>query len=437
MLETVREFGVERLTASGELDVVLRWHAEYFSGFAARAEPELTGADQFVWFGRLERDHANLRMALDWTIGHNPAIGLEMAAALIRFWDHRSHVRDGQRWLEAALSASGDLSPSLRAKALWGAGVLADSAGDYERAENSLVESLTLAKLAGDGYVTGFALGALGTVALHHGDLERAATLAEEGLAHQRAVGDTDAIAALLGNLGSIAFFQGDYAKAMTHAEESLALYRSLGSVHGTASVLSHVGRALLELGDYERAEAMLSEGLLLSWQVGNKWYTIAALEGLAGTATARGEWERAARLFGAVEAIAKANGVAVHPADRATNERYIATIRSHLDGATFARAGDVESAVSLEQVISEALKKTSPVVNAPVAPDPAVTAGLTGRELDVLRLLAQGLSDRDIAAMLFLSPRTIGGHITNLLSKLELDSRTAAAVFAVRHGLA
>ena len=105
-----------------------------------------------------------------------------MAGALIRFWDHHSHVREGQSWLEAALASSGDLPPAPRAKALWGAGVLAIGTGDYERAERWLSEGVALAREAGDRYVLGFLQGELGTVALHDGDLERATELHEEGL---------------------------------------------------------------------------------------------------------------------------------------------------------------------------------------------------------------------------------------------------------------
>ncbi len=438
MLETVREFGLERLAASGESENIQRAHARYYADLAARAEPELTGADQLAWFARLETEHANLRAALAWAIPHDPETGLAMAGALIRFWDHHSHVSDGRHWLETALATSGDLPPAPRAKALWGAGVLAEGAGDYVRAKDCLRESLELARVAGDRYVIGFALGALGYLSLHHGDLVQAEALAEEGLVHVRAIGDDDAIAAVLGTLASVAFFQGNYARAVVRSEESLALYRGLGSVHGTASVLAHLGRALLEMGDHKRALAVLSESLVLSQRVGNKWYTVSALEGLAGAATAREDWEHAARLFGAVAALAEASGIASRPAHRATNDRLLAAVRTHLESTTFASAWEAGTALSLEHVVAEALRVADSAVIAasPLATShPAVAAGLTERERDVLHLLTQGLSDREIAATLSISPRTVNGHVTNLLGKLGVVSRTAAAAFAIRHG--
>jgi DNA-binding CsgD family transcriptional regulator/tetratricopeptide (TPR) repeat protein len=461
MLETVREYARERLATSGEEQIVQRAHAEYYARLAARAEPELTGADQVAWFERLEAEHANLRAALAWAIAHDPETGLGMADALIRFWDHHSHVREGQRWLEAALANSGALPPAPRAKALWGAGALAIGTGDYDRAERWLTEGVELARAAGDRYVLGFALGALGTVALHRGDLVRAAALPEEGLAHMRAVGDADAVAALLGNLASVALIRGDHAAAVAHAEEGLALYRALGSVHGAASVLGTLGRALLELGDHARALAVLGEGLDLSQRVGNKWYAISALEGLAAVATARGKWERAARLFGAVEALVEASGIAVHPADRATNERLLAAVRAHLAEAAFAAAWEAGRVLSPAEAADEALALAadlagegrveappdapSEATEAPAGPSPSPEAerpapvaalGLTPREVEALRLLAAGMTDREIAEALSISERTAGNHVQHAMQKIGVDSRTAAAVFAVRHAL-
>jgi predicted ATPase/DNA-binding NarL/FixJ family response regulator len=444
MLETIREFGLEQLKATNQLEVLQRVHATIYVRLAARAELELTGADQLAWFARLEAEHANLRAALAWAIAHEPATGLEMAGALIRFWDHHSHVREGQRWLAEALSRGSDLPPAPRAKALWGAGALAIGTGDYTGAERCLAESLALARVADDRYWMGFALGALGVVALHDGDLARASALAEEGLTHVRAVGDDDAIAALLGNLGNVAFFRGDHARAVARAEESLALYRALGSVHGAASVLSTLGRALLELGDHERAVAVLDEGLVLSQQIGNKWYTITALLGLAAAATVRREWERAARLFGAVEALTEASGIAMRLADRAASERLLATVRAHLNEATFAATWAAGKTLPPEAALADEPTQALEEALAPVATDDhvdevteaerAIFPGLTPRECDVLTLLAAGQSDSGIAAALAISERTAGNHVQHIMHKLGVKSRTAAALWAVRN---
>jgi len=159
----------------------------------------------------------------------------------------------------------------------------------------------------------------------------------------------------------------------------------------------------------------------------------------LAGEATARQEWERAARLFGAVEALTDASGMPIHPADRSVNTRYLRAIQTHLDETAFALAHEAGKTLSIEQIIVEVLEDdaAAPASAGPDPDSPAMATTLTERETEVLRLLVEGLSDREIADRLFLSPRTVGGYVTKLLTKLNLDSRTAAAVYAVRHNLA
>jgi non-specific serine/threonine protein kinase len=182
----------------------------------------------------------------------------------------------------------------------------------------------------------------------------------------------------------------------------------------------------------------MLSQGGAEKQRGGVRLYGAApCLAGIAGTAAALGQPKRAATLFGAVDAFCAANGVSLSPSDRAANERDLTAVRARLGEAAFAATWESGRAMPLEHVIAVALDADPDTLPAAPAVPGAAAVGLTAREAEVLRLLAQGLTDRDIAAALFLSPRTIGGHVTNLLAKLHLESRTAAAVFAHRHGLA
>ena len=439
MLETVREFGLEQLEVIAESDAVRQAHADYFAEIAQSAEPELTGRDQVTWLDRLDLNHSNLRAALAWKIDHDPEAGLGMAVALIRYWDHRSYAREGRRLLEEALSSSEVRSPALRSNALLGAGFLSDRTGDYDQAQHWLTQSLELAREAGDRYVTGYALGGLGNVALHNGDFSGAAASYREALEHVRAIDDEDAVASLLIGLGSIEFYRGELAAAQAHFVKSLEIYRAIGSVHGPASGLGHLGRTLLELGDLDQARELLREGLVLSNRVGKRWHVIVALAGLAGEATVRNQWGRAARLFGAVEALAEASGVTIHPADRAVNARYLDAIQAHLDQSAFDSAFESGKTLSVDQIIAEILEDEVSAEDVNVEPGPAhsaVALDLTPRELEVLRLVAAGRTDRMIATELSISPRTVGGHVTNILGKLGVESRTAAAAYAVRHGL-
>jgi predicted ATPase/DNA-binding CsgD family transcriptional regulator len=438
MLETLREFGLERLEERREAENARQAHAGFFLLLVERAEPELTGPRQLVWFDRLETEHANLRAALSWAIEQEPATGLRMASALIRFWDHHSHVSEGQQWLEAALAKSGNLTAS-RPLALWGLGVMAINAGDYDAAERLLTESLTLARAANDRYCTGFALNGLGSVALHHGELERATELHEEGWILLHEIGDKDGAAAVLGNLGYRALLRGDLDQAVARSEESLALYRELKSNHGAASMLGTLGRALLAQGKYEQATHPLKEGLLLSMEFGNKGYIAGSLGGLAVTSAALGQPESAVRLFAAVESLCEASNIVLAPFDRAMHQRSLDKIRDQLDGAIFEAMWASGRTAPLDQVIALAFGGDSST-ESPRAETSRLsqdgTPPLTAREAEVLRLLSGGLTDREIGEALFISTRTVNGHVTNLLAKLGLESRTAAAAYALRHGL-
>ena len=174
MLETVREYGLERLAASGETDATRRGHAAFFLALAERAEPELTGREQGIWLDRLEVEHDNLRAALGWALEHEGETALRLAAALWRFWADRSHLREGGRWLERALATAAPTVPASRLKALNGAGVIAMQLGDYQRAVALQEEGLALARAIGDQRGVSWALGDLAVVDAVRGNYERA-----------------------------------------------------------------------------------------------------------------------------------------------------------------------------------------------------------------------------------------------------------------------
>jgi DNA-binding CsgD family transcriptional regulator len=172
----------------------------------------------------------------------------------------------------------------------------------------------------------------------------------------------------------------------------------------------------------------------------GDRRFLTNALAGIASVAATRGQAERAARLYAATAVLREQLGLGTESWQRTRHERAIAAAREALPTAAFAAVWAAGEALPLEQAVAEALAAadpTPPPETDPAGPAQAPAAGLTPREVDVLRLLSGGLTDREIADVLFISPRTVGYHVTNLLSKLGLDSRTAAAAYAVRHGLA
>ena len=439
MLETIREYGLDRLAEDGGEVRARDAHLDHFLALAERAEPELTGPQQVDWLDRLEAEHYNMQAALGWALeaGRIEA-GLCLAGALLRYWEHHSHYAEERRWLEAALARSAGLPPGVRGKALHAVGVLAFLQGDHARAAEALAEADALYREAGNDYGAAFALNRLGTLALHAGDHQRAdATFARaEGLI--RAVGDADGIAAVLGQLGYAALVRGDHEGAFARLEESLAHYRAHGSKLGSGRVLIHLGRTFAARGEFGRALPLLKEALALTTEVGNRGYQAEGLEALAAAVARAGDPQRAARLWGAAAAMRAAIGAPLPPADRSWYDDELATLERRLGQEAFVAAMEAGRLLTPDEAITEAATvDIDPGGTAASNRTPsAETVGLTPREIEILRLLAAGLTNVEIAEALFISPRTASTHVGNIFGKIGVSSRSAAAAYAHRHGL-
>jgi predicted ATPase/class 3 adenylate cyclase len=344
LLETIRQYGLEKLDASGETPGVRARHLQWFLELAERAEPELQGADQSDWLGRLELEHDNLRAALDWTASRaqDAEVRARFAAALHRFWSMHGHLTEGRAWLEGAIKDDGpDAAPreemSPRAKALYGAGVLAFDQGDYARAEvlleqhlahargrddnvsaaralNHLAlihrtrgeyreavalleESQALCRATGQKWVRAQALHALALTVRRLEDYDRATALLEASLPLWRETGDKSGLAKSLAGLGVVARLRGDFAKARTLHEESLAAYRELGHKREVADALLSLGTVARNEGDYARAAALYEECLTISREMGRQLQVAAALVNLANVSHYQGDDDRAGTL--------------------------------------------------------------------------------------------------------------------------------------------
>ncbi len=439
MLETLREFGLERLAEAGEEEAARDVHLAHFLALANRAEPELTGPQQVVWLNRLEREHHNLLGALDWALQRGRLEeGLCLAGALLRYWEHHSHHAQVRRGLEQALARSAGLPADVRAKALHAEGVLAFLQGDHVRARDALGESVALYRQAGSDYGAAFALNRLGTLALHAGDHERAEACFGEAEDLIRAVGDQDGVAAVLGQRGYAALLQGDPDRAVARLQESLVLYRELDSKLGSGRVLIHLGRALAERGEEGQALPLLRDALDLVQKAGNRWYLAEGLEAMATVAALVGDDERSARLWGAAEALRDVIGAPIPPGDRTRYQQGLVTLKSRLGEAAFAVAWTSGGSLSPDEAVTEAMavSEVAPLPTALREDAPVALGDLTPREVEVLRLLADGRTNAEIATTLFISPRTASTHVTNIFNKLSLPSRSAAAAFAHRHGV-
>jgi tetratricopeptide (TPR) repeat protein len=362
MLETIREYGLERLAEVGEEDEVRRRHLGWCLELAEHAEPELTGAQQQRWFARLDIEHDNLRAALGWAIArHDAESATRLAGTLHRFWNTRGHYEEGRRWLEAALAIdSGDPS-AARGYALNGAGVLAWYSGDFDRAEALWQEMLTLFSALGDRRYVAYAHGNLGLIGDAREDYAQATASYEAALTIFRELGDQTYISFMLGNLGLIGYFEGDYPRATDLLEESLAMARALGDHNSVAMNLGNLGLVAFAQGAFDRALALQREALALWPLLTNKPWLARAMENFALIAAATDEPEHAARLFGVAAALRTRLGASLPPNDRAFNQRYIGDVSEALGEAGFAKAWDEGEAMSEEQAVDYALRYDLP----------------------------------------------------------------------------
>ena len=273
MLETIREYGVEVLTASGEGNAARQAHAGYFLHLAEEAEPALKGPLLVAWLDRLEREHDNLRAALQWALEKGRGeIALRLGIALERFWVVRGIRNEGRAFLERALAGSAGVADNVRAKALLAAARLAFNQSNYEQGEVLAQEGLALFRGLGDRRGIALSLNRLGVAAWRRGDFRSARILLEEDLTLFREMGDRDRVAWSLFMHGLLDNKQGEYAGASSCFEESLALFRELGNKRGIAASLKQLaGTLFVSQGNQDMIYPLLEQGLSLDREVGDK----------------------------------------------------------------------------------------------------------------------------------------------------------------------
>jgi non-specific serine/threonine protein kinase len=427
MLETLREFALEQLQASGQRRDAERRHALHFLALAERAAPGMW-RDPKEWLARVEQDHENLRAALEWTAEHDADTGLRLAAALWRFWEARGHLSEGLRYLERLLQLAAGAPADAIARAYEGAGNLARDLGDYARAAECHRQALALRRRLGEPVGIAASLNDLANVLADQDDYQAAMLLYEESLTRYREIGAAPTVALLLHNLGAAAVATDQDARAAEFCEESLAMFRALGSDWGTSVALNTLARVRLAQGDPGLAAGLAAESLKLYWGMGIRQALVERLETLADVAIALGHPERAARLLGASEALRRELG-AVHPPDeQKRHARRLDGLRRALSGRQLAAACAAGEALSVEAAVAEAL--SIPAVGA--AGRGTRADALTDRERQIAAFIAEGLTNREVADRLHISHRTVDAHVQHILNKLNLRSRAQVAAWAV-----
>jgi predicted ATPase/transcriptional regulator with XRE-family HTH domain/Tfp pilus assembly protein PilF len=398
MLETIREYALEQLEASGEAGALRQQHAVYYLVLAEQAAPELTGPQQMAWFDRLEREYDNLRAAFGWALGTAQIeIAARIGGTLWRFWLVCGRWSEGRQWLERVLASGGGLPASIRVQLLIGASGLAlyqsdygraqalseaglmlqrelgdqqgsaafliqlgtvfSDQGDYARALVCYEECLAIRRFLGDQQGVATVLNNLGNIAQSQRDFSRSQELYEESLALRRALGDSQGIAASASNLGLNAYYQGDHEQAMLLYLQSLELFQKLGDQNGEANVLSNMGQVASMQGAHTQAIAYLTRGIELFRSLNSRMGIAECLEHTAGVVAAQAQSVRAARLLGAAEVLRDTIQVPLSAAEHAVYEQVVDAARGQIDQATFAAAWAAGRALSLEQAIAEALE--------------------------------------------------------------------------------
>jgi non-specific serine/threonine protein kinase len=535
MLETIREYALERLAESGEEASVRRRHVVWLADFSRRVRVGMLSPDAGVWCGRLDADFDNLRAAFSWclTDSEPPSLelGLLMLGSLYGFFEVRYHWTEARRWSEEILALHqerfgddydsparpathqappgqpgndraptsrpgliGYLGVQPRVIALNGLAMQARVLGDPATATARVQQGIALARTLRDRLGEAHGMAILGKVIFragnHHkgvqlgeealaifrtlddpfaiwlgldtlclmlvtlGEYERAGPLLEEQLSWARKLRAPWPIGQTLMQLGMLALGQGRLEQAATYFEENLASRAEMGDSHSIHDTLWHLGQVALARDDLPGAAARFGASLAVCSEKWMTWRIPECLEGLAvveamtaapdapGSAT---RLQRATHLLGASASWREKLGIALPPPQRPLLERAEATVRAGLGDDDYVAAWAEGRAMTLEQAVEQARVIT--VSTSPVGPagdshrapsaSPAPSATLSRREQEVAALVAEGLSNPQIAARLGLSDRTVDAHLRSIMGKLDVASRAQVAAWIVRHGLA
>lgn len=496
LLETIRQYGAEKLDESGETEALQQSHTAYFLELAEVAEPKLKSYAQLTWLDRLEQEHDNFRAALTWCRNNEEVeSGLRLAAALWRFWKIRGHLSEGRGWLETFLAGAPQRAPTrARARALCYSGALAWHQGDldlacarlaeavtYGRVLGDLVglaialhylglsqsrggnlsvahsyqaESLAVARQAGDAWATALALYGLGGDALMAGEYSVVDARCEESLAILRGLGDRWLVCNILIHAGEAARAQGDDTRAVTLYQQSLTLAQELGMKEIAAVCLHNLGWMAVHRRDSKRAAALFEQSLDLAWELGVKYCLAWSLGGLASVA---GGTAQGAQLFGAAEAMREAFHILIDPIDQLDYDHAVATAREVRGDKEFAAAWSAGRGLTLDNAVAlarhvaaeqgtegaQAATEARSAVSAVPAPTTPIRAAkerygsLTAREREVAALIAQGKTNDDITRALSVGIKTVETHISHIFTKLGFDNRAQVAAWAIDKGLA
>jgi predicted ATPase/DNA-binding CsgD family transcriptional regulator len=437
LLETMRLYGVERLREAGEEFELRRRHAAWFAQLISPGDRPWWGTpEQVDVLDLLDVEWANVEAALDFYAGSAPdaQTGLRMAADLWLHWTVRGSYRIGRRHLETFLALAPEASPT-RATALWAFGFLAQATGNHDVALAALEEAQRVSTETGGARELGYALMGLGLVRLRLGQPE----LALESLAasHETMLQVDDAMGRAFGLyfLATALAGSGQVADARRLAREGLEASERARDTFARGILSTLLGIVEWRLDDVQAAEARLKEAVRTQSRIGHRWGMATSLEGLAWVAASTGRLERASLLLGVSASIWQELAIELTPYWQPHHDGCEEEARAGLGEARYQACWDEGYALSRGQGVAAALEDTVPEERhgpALVASEDA--SKLSARELEVARLVADGLSNPAIAAALFVSVATVKTHVSHILGKLGLQSRVQIAAWVADH---
>jgi predicted ATPase/DNA-binding CsgD family transcriptional regulator len=450
LLETVRQYGWEKLQGSGEAEEVRRRHAAWFLALAVEAGPLMMGRDQVGWLDRMWREQYNFRAAMRFFLDRKDADrAICLTWAFWRYWWVTGLQGEARRWMEEVLERGDvpgdDVYPARRAQANLIIGTYAWSEGDLASALPALEEGLRLSQKTRDARAQAIALMLLGLVDVAERNGKRSRERFEESLRLFRISGESEkwGEAHTLAYLGLAPLLNGEPEPARRCFEEGLAAAHAAGDRIAAHQALYKLGLLALTERDLDRANEYFREGLSLADEVRDVINAPYFVKGLGQVAGLRGQAAFAIRLLGAAETALRATGSAPYRyiPDQALQDRIFAAARDALGEAAFDEGWRRGQSMTLEQAVEYALDQPPPTPVSPAGEESAASpttypAGLSAREVEVLRLVAKGLTNARVARELFISPRTVNAHLNSIYGKLGFNSRVEATRFAIEQNL-
>jgi predicted ATPase/DNA-binding CsgD family transcriptional regulator len=450
MLETAREVALDLLDASGDTDDVRVRHARYFASFAESTAAALQGATQADAVRRLEGDEDNIGQALRWTIStrHPDAVdsAMRIAGALGWYWFLHGYPPDAREWFDALLSSTEDVGSggdgvdehgiALRAKALNAAGFRATDHAEYGAANAFHERALGIWRRLGNTPGLVASLHGVGDTALWQGDVGAARAAYDEGLSIARSQGTSEDVSLFAFHLAQLSWLAGELDAGERFGEEALRVGREAGSTTWPPYALFVLASLAHERREVPRAGALYREAIALAWEHHDRLCVRMALPGLAGLATLEGDPVRALRLAGAASALEENAGIWAFPPIRDRHERWLAAAREAVDADTWTAALAAGRALPLDDAVAYALEPATTVGEPAARAQDEPGDPLSAREREVLQLIAQGRTNREIAQSLFVTEHTVKYHVTSLFNRLSVKSRAEAVARASALGL-